>query len=134
MRPLFLTLEEVLAIHQDQIARYGGSAGLRDLRLLQSAIATPAVTFDGAFLHRTVIEMAAAYLFHIAQNHAFVDGNKRTALAAALVFLWINGLRIRADEDDLVELVLGVASGSRSKADVAVFLDRHRERGRAPKA
>jgi death-on-curing protein len=123
--PLFLTLDEVLGIHADQIRRYGGQEGLRDLALLQSATGMPEATFEGEFLHGTLFEMAAAYLFHIARNHPFVDGNKRTALMCALVFLGLNGRRLNAQPDALYELVDGVASGSVDKAEVAVFLRRN---------
>jgi death-on-curing protein len=120
--PLFLTLDEVLGIHADQIRRYGGRPGLRDLGLLQSALGMPETSFEGAFLHGTVFEKAAAYLFHIARNHPFVDGNKRTALMCALVFLGLNGRRLEAEPEALYELVDGVAAGSVDKAEVAVFL------------
>lgn len=123
--PSFLDLDEVLALHEDQIRRYGGMPGLRDLGLLSSAVAMPAATFEGEHLHEDLFAMAAAYLFHLAKNHPFVDGNKRIALAASLAFLWINGQRVEAQEDDLVDLVLGVADGSVSKAEIAVFLSRH---------
>lgn len=127
--PLFLTLDEVLGIHADQMRRYGGSPGLRDLGLLQSALGMPETTFEGEFLHGTLFEKAAAYLFHIARNHPFVDGNKRTALMCALVFLGLNGRRLEADPKALYELVDGVATGSVDKAEVAVFLRRN-ARGR----
>ena len=120
--PVFLTLDEVLGIHADQIRRYGGRPGLRDLGLLQSALGMPETTFEGEFLHGTVFEKAAAYLFHIARNHPFVDGNKRTALMCALVFLGLNGRRLEAEPEALYELVDGAAAGSVDKAEVAVFL------------
>ena len=123
--PLFLTLDEVLAVHADQIHRYGGREGVLDLGLLGSALSMPQASFDGVQLHASLAEMAAAYLFHISQNHPFVDGNKRTALAAALVFLWVNDLRLDAGEDELTELVMGVAAGRKGKADVAVFIAAH---------
>lgn len=123
----FLTLDEVFSIHADQIRRYGGRPGLRDLALLQSALAMPETTFDGEYLHPTISEMAAAYLFHLARNHPFVDGNKRTALMCALVFLGLNGRRLRADADALYSLVDGAAAGRVSKADVSVFLARGEE-------
>ena len=122
--PLFLTLDEVLGIHADQIRCYGGRPGLRDLGLLQSAVAMSETTFDGEFLHGTVFEMAAAYLFHLARNHPFVDGNKRTALMSALVFLGLNGQRLDAESGALYELVDGVAAGSVDKAEVSVFFRR----------
>ena len=122
--PLFLTLDEVLGIHADQIRRYGGRPGLRDLGLLQSALAMPETTFGGEFLHGTVFEMAGAYLFHLARKHPFVDGNKRTALMSALVFLGLNGQRLDAESEALYELVDGVAAGSVDKAEVSVFFRR----------
>ena len=69
--------------------------------------------------------MAAAYLFHIAQDHSFLDGNRRVALAAALVFLWLNDVEVEADDAELLDLVLGVAEGRVSKSEVAVFLQNH---------
>ena len=121
----FLTLDEVLAIHADQIRRYGGRPGLRDLALLRSAMGTPEATFEGDYLHTDVYEMAAAYLFHIARNHPFVDGNKRTGLMVALVFLGLNDLELAADADALFELVSGVAAGELTKAQLAVFFQQH---------
>ena len=123
--PEFLGLDEVLALHADQIRRYGGRAGLRDLALLQSALATPETTYDGDYLHTNLFEMAAAYLFHTVRNHPFVDGNKRTGLIAALAFLGLNGLHLEAEADALLDLVMGVAAGHLAKAEVAVFLQEH---------
>ena len=121
----FLLLDDVLVLHDDRIQLYGGSTGLRDLGLLESALAMPQATFDGNYLHETPFEMAAAYLFHIARNHPFIDGNKRTALACALVFLRLNGIRIVASEDELYELVIGTVEGRTSKAAIAVFFEEH---------
>ncbi len=122
MSVVFLTLDEVLALHADQIARYGGRPGVRDIGLLESALATPKATFGGQFLHGEIFEMAAAYLFHLVQNHPFVDGNKRTGLMAMLAFLGLNGRRLEADPAELGELVQGVAAGRLSKAEIAVFV------------
>jgi death on curing protein len=97
MTPRFLDLADVLEIHESRIALYGGSAGVRDLRLLQSALAQPSAGFAGEFFHKDLFEMAAAYLYHIARYHAFVDGNKRTALACCLVFLSFNDTDIEVD-------------------------------------
>jgi len=121
----FFTLDEVLAIHADQIARYGGPLGIRDGRLLESALAMPEATYSGEDLHPTLTEKAAAYLFHLVKNHAFVDGNKRVGLAVALAFLAMNDVTIRGSDDELVDLVYGVAEGRMSKADVAVFFRAH---------
>jgi len=119
MEPLFLSLDEVLEIHQQQIELYGGSAGIRDTTGLESAIATPQATFDGVFLHETIPAMAAAYLFHLCQNHAFIDGNKRVGANAAITFLLMNGWEPLFNEDELVELVLAVASSGIGKPQVA---------------
>ena len=123
--PRFLLLEEVLGIHAHQIEMYGGSFGVRDAGLLQSAVAAPQAAFAGEFLHGSLFEMAAAYLFHLARNHPFVDGNKRVALASALVFLELNGVSVDAPDHDLVHLVVRVATGEESKSAAAVFLERY---------
>lgn len=122
MQPSFLTLDDVLALHADQIRRYGGASGIRDVALLQSALGNVSATFEGAFLHETLFEMAAAYLFGICRNHPFVDGNKRTAVLAALVFLALNGVDIDADQDEFYDLVIGVTAGRVTRPAVAVFL------------
>lgn len=121
----FLTLDDVMELHAGQIATYGGGDGLRSAELLQSAIAQPEATFGGQFLHRDDFEMAAAYLFHLVQNHPFIDGNKRIGLEAALVFLEINGTSVNADAEHLVELVLGVAQGQIGKPQIAEFFRSH---------
>jgi len=122
--PTFLTFLEILEIHADQIERYGGSAGIRDTGLLESAIAMPATSFGDKYLHEDLFEMPAAYLFHITKNHPFVDGNKRAGAASALVFLAINGIEIDADENDFEQAVLSVADGRWDKTAIAAFLRR----------
>lgn len=97
--PEFLTLDEIPEIHRDQIERYGGDEGIRDNGLLESAVAMPQQSFGGEYLHRDIFEMAAAYAFHLAENQAFIDGNKRTGLAAAYVFLALNGHRLAEHGD-----------------------------------
>jgi death-on-curing protein len=92
------------------------------MHLLESAIGTPQATFDGELLHASIVEQAAAYLFHLCQNHPFVDGNKRIALMATIAFLGLNDYRLDADEDELVEFVLRIAAGDLSKFEVGVFL------------
>jgi len=125
LSPLFLDLEEVLAIHHDQITRSGGTAGIRDLGLLQSALATPQAGVGMQYFHADLFEMAAAYLFHIVRNHPFVDGNKRTSVTAALVFLEMNGIEIRASDEALVKTVLADAEGKLQKGALAEFFRRH---------
>jgi death-on-curing protein len=128
LAPLFLTLEEVVEIHRDQIERYGGHQGILDVGLLQSAIAAPQAGLRGAYLHGDLSEMAAAYLLHPVRNHPFVDGNKRVGAAAALVFLILNGVAINPPEDELVDVVLQVAQGRMQKGEVATFFRRHTPR------
>lgn len=123
--PRYLGLDEVLALHAHQMAKYGGGLGVRDLGALESALAMPEATFDGKLLHETNFEQAAAYLFHVARNHPFVDGNKRVALATALAFLWLNDWRLEATESELVDFVLDVATGRASKSEVATWLKAH---------
>ena len=125
MTPVFLSLAEAVEIHRDQIERYGGQAGSRDLGLLQSALAMPGAGFGGKYLHSDLIEMAAAYLFHIVQNHPFVGGNKRTGTVAGIVFLSLNGIELEADETQLEQLVIDVAKGKAGKSAVADFLRRN---------
>ena len=120
--PRFLTLAEVLSILQDQTARYGGEFGVRDLGLVSSAIAVPQASFGGRMLHGDLSGMAATYAFHLCQNHPFVDGNKRVALAAALVFLDLNGIRITDPDRALYPLMMAVARGEKGKAKIAYTL------------
>lgn len=125
MPPLFLSPDEVLSLHEEQIRLFGGSSGLRDVELLLSALGNAEATFDGVFLHDTIFAMAAAYLYGICRNHPFIDGNKRTAVASALTFLDMNKIDVDADEDEFFDLVIGVAEGQVSKAAVTVFLQEH---------
>ena len=114
--PTFLTLAEVIEVHADQIRRYGGQAGIRDLGLLESALAQPEGTFGGEWLHPDSFEMAAAYAYHLCQNHPLLDGNKRTALACALVFLELNRAPLTKDpKGALQDAMLRVASGRMQK-------------------
>lgn len=122
MEPHFLSLAEVLEIHQDQIARYGGDPGIRDMGLLKSALGMPSATFGGEFLHTDIFEMAAAYLYHLVKNHPFIDGNKRVGAVAAIVFLALNGHEFDAPEEDFADMVLAVARGELDKAEVAVAI------------
>ena len=121
--PVFLGLDEVIEIHHDQIKRYGGRPGILDVGILKSTIAMPYATFDGKYLHTTIYEMAAAYLFHIVRNHPFIDGNKRTGAVASIVFLMLNGIDFQADENDLGEIVLRTAEGKIDKSTIARFFE-----------
>lgn len=129
--PRFLTLAEVVDVHADQLQRYGGQAGVRDLGLLQSALAQPEASFAGEWLHSDMYAMAAAYAYHLCQNHPFIDGNKRTALACALVFLELNNVSLTDPAGALKRAMVKVASGRMSKPELAALLrelpqeDRH---------
>ena len=118
----FLTLAEVIDIHNNQIELYGGQNGVRDFGLLQSALAQPEASFAGQWLHEDIFLMAAAYAFHICQNHPFFDGNKRTALASALVFLELNSVSLDDPKGKLLEAMLGIAKGALSKQQFAEIL------------
>ena len=120
----FLSVPNVLAIHADTIAEEGGSTGLRDSGLLESAVAMPQATFEGAYLHPDLAAMAAAYLFHLCQNHAFIDGNKRAAAFSAVLFLALNGIPDDAlpPEAELERITLAVARGEMTKSEVTLWL------------
>jgi death-on-curing protein len=128
VQPEILEVEDILLIHADQLERYGGLAGLRDHGLLVSAVSMPRSTYGGEFLHGDLFAMAAAYLFHITRNHPFLDGNKRTGAAAALVFLDLHGIEVAATDDALYDLVIAVAKGDIGKDAVAAFLQTHSRR------
>ncbi len=125
---LFLTLAEVIEIHNDQMQKYGGHAGIRDINLLSSAVAMPYASFSGKFLHEDIYEMAAAYAFHIAQNHPFIDGNKRTALASALVFLEMNGISISDSTGKLYDAMIEIGTGKMSIKEFAAVLKKMKDR------
>jgi death on curing protein len=114
----FLTKRLLLSIHRDQIQSFGGEPGVRDEGLLESALEQPRATFGGKLLHKTVAEQAAAYLFHLANNHPFVDGNKRVAFAAADTFLRLNGFDLKLPDRDAYKLVMGVASSEITKDEL----------------
>ncbi len=122
---LFLTLDDILESHQNQIETYGGSHGIRDIGLLESAIAQPEASFGGQYLHADIFEMAAAYLYHLVMNHPFVDGNKRVGLEAALIFLEINNENLSASDEELVDLVLKTTAGQVGKREIAEFFRSH---------
>ncbi len=121
----FLSVEDVLGLHADQVALYGGSHGVRDMGLLESAVSQPQATFGGEYLHKDLFEMAAAYLFHIVRNHPFLDGNKRTGAVAALAFLDFNGVEVDAPKGSVYDLTLSVAMGQADKAQIAEYFRSH---------
>lgn len=107
----YLSLEQVLALHAQQLRRYGGATGLRDRGALEAASARPAMTFGGEDLYPEVPTKAAALLHSLALNHPFVDGNKRVAAHAAIVFAELNHHRCIASPEELVAMTLVVAEG-----------------------
>jgi len=120
----FLEIYEVIIIHENQIDLYGGANGIRDESLLDSAVvSTPKSTFNGNYLHETLFDKASAYIYHIAQNHPFIDGNKRTALATGLVFLDINGIEIEDVKEELYSMMIQVSSGALSKKEISIILE-----------
>ncbi len=119
---IFLTTSEVTEIHDSQIELHGGMPGLRDENLLESALGNPKQCFDGYFLYKNIYEMGAAYFISLATNHAFNDGNKRTAAFSVFAFLYKNGYLLEVEEDELVEFTVIVATQKPAKEEVAEFL------------
>lgn len=107
-----LSVEIVREVHTEAIARFGGSDGVRDSALLESAVAAPQASFGGKSPYRDLAEVAAAYLYYLCRNHPFIDGNKRAALGSCLVFLRLNGIEPTPDGPEWEELVLAVTAGS----------------------
>lgn len=118
----FLAVDDVNRLHERTIEAHGGAPGIRDIGLLEAAVAMPMQTMAGEYLHEGMAEMAAAYLFHVCQAHAFVDGNKRAAVLAALTFLEINGAGL-PDPVGLERDTLAVASGALTKREVASWFE-----------
>jgi death-on-curing protein len=123
IEPIFLSTEDVLSLHADQLELYGGSAGVRDAGALEAAVQTPQATFGGQFLHPDLFSMAAAYAFHIAESQAFVDGNKRAGLNAALVFLLLNGWEVLDPNGRLYDAMIALAVRSMDKAGLAQLFE-----------
>jgi death-on-curing protein len=110
-------LDEVLRIHAQSLAEHGGSEGVRDLGLVESALASAKNIFY--YAHGDLFDVAAGYAFHVAESQAFVDGNKRTAVVAALVFLGRNGVYVQPAPWDLYSAMIDVAEKKKNKADLA---------------
>ncbi|MFN8672769.1 MAG: type II toxin-antitoxin system death-on-curing family toxin [Candidatus Sericytochromatia bacterium] len=128
----FLELEEVLKIHAQLIEAHGGSHGVRDTGALISSLETPKSGFGDEYFHKSIFDKASAYLFHIAKNHPFIDGNKRIAFACADVFLLLNGYRLKGDkflENNYYDFVIEVASSHDiTKEKIASFLESNSEK------
>jgi len=124
----FFTVEQVIEIHDAFLEDYGGLPGIRDKGLLISAIEMPRASMFGEYLHKTIYDKAAAYLFHIVQNHPFNDGNKRTGALTTILFLEENGVKIAFSEDDYEEFVVNIAQGKRNKDEISFFLKYAKEK------
>jgi len=122
MKTYFLSYEQILFIHKNQIMNYGGIYSIRDKNLLKSAIAQPKITFKGKHLHVNIFQMAAAYLFHIVNNHPVIDGNKRTGLVAALIFLEMNNVVFNESNEKIEKNVLKIAQGKMDKNQISTWL------------
>lgn len=116
-RCFHLTVEIVREIHAQALARFGGADGVRDIALLESAVAAPQATFGGESLYRDLGEVAAAYLFYLCKNHPFIDGNKRVALGACIVFLRLNGIEPKPDGQAWEDLTLAIAASMIDRDD-----------------
>jgi death-on-curing protein len=121
----YLTINELLEIHRQITVQSGGALGVRDLGLLEAALAQPRMSFSGEELYPGIVEKAAALGFSLIQNHPFIDGNKRTGHAAMEVFLILNGFEIDATVDEQEQVILAVASGHLKRDSFTDWLRRH---------
>lgn len=122
---IFLTTDQVLFIHDRAVKRFGGSFGIRDIGLIESAVARPRATFGGQYLYETIFDKAAAFLQSILKNHPFIDGNKRTALSSAAVFLGKNGYKLKNTHQEEVEFAVRVDNGNLSVEQISKWLKDH---------
>lgn len=119
----FFTIDQIMVIHDDFLKEHGGLSGIRDIGLLESAIEMPKATMFGEYLHKTIYDKAAAYLFHIVQNHPFNDGNKRTGSLTAVMFLFSNGVEVNINQYDYINFVVEVAKGKKDKGQIAQYFE-----------
>jgi len=124
----FLDKSTILVFYADQIERYGGAVGIRDEALLESALAQPQASFDATYVHKDIFQMAAAYGYHLCQNHPFYDGNKRSALVAMYIFLYVNGYQIVADKKSLFAIIMDLASGKVKKEELKAYLKKYSQK------
>lgn len=122
--PKFPSVFSVKKIHIAQVKRFGGSPGIRDEGLLESALAQPKMTFDGQLLHSSIHKQAAAYLYHLAMDHPFIDGNKRTAFATMVSFLRLNGYALTLSKEEAYKLVMRVVQREIDKAQLSEQLEK----------
>ena len=124
----FLSIELIKIIHTDQIRRFGGSLGIRDHHLLESAIAQPRMTVGSKPAHKTIFEKAAAYGFHLCKNHPFIDGNKRVAFVCMYIFLQRNGWVIKVSEEKAYQMMIELAEGKYTKYKLTSWLKDNSQR------
>jgi death on curing protein len=124
----YLSVTRVLAIHDLMVKRFGGSHGLRDLGLVESVVARPQASFDGNDSYETIFDKAAALLQSLLRNHPFVDGNKRTALTCAGIFLKINGWKIINNHGEEVEFAVKIDNSNLSQEEISKWLEEHSEK------
>lgn len=122
---IYLTLEQILVIHEDQIALYGGTSGLRDLALLESALFRPQTSFADNDLYKTLFDKAATLWHSLILNHPFLDGNKRTGTVAMLVFLLINGWTVEVSKKELVQAALKIEAKKSTLQETAQWIKKH---------
>jgi death-on-curing protein len=120
--PRFVTIEEVIMIHDDQIKSFGGSLGIRDYGLLESAVFQPQASFNGQLLHPDIYSQSASYLYHLTMNHPFIDGNKRTAFAVTDVFIRINQYSLNINDIEAYDMMIKVATKVLNKQELILYL------------
>jgi death on curing protein len=125
---IFITKNIILYFYDQLIQTYGGTFGIRDEKLLDSALQQPRATYEGKYLHESLMEMAAAYGYHLCNNHPFIDGNKRIALVTMDVFLQRNGFEIVASEKETYKIMIQLSVGKLSKEDLTTWLKKHTSR------
>jgi len=121
----FIPKDVVLTIHTDLLQRYGGEFGIRDVGLLDSALAQPKMVFSGRYVHKTLFDKATAYGFHVCKNHPFIDGNKRIAFVLMDIFLQKNGWEITSPEEEAYRMMMDLASGKLPKIQLSSWLKSH---------
>lgn len=122
--PRFVTIEEVIMIHDNQVESFGGSLGIRDYGLLESAVFQPQASFNGQLLHPDIYSQAAAYLYHLTMNYPFIDGNKRTAFAVTDVFIRINQYSLNLNDQEVYEMMIKVATKVLNKQGLILYLSK----------
>ncbi len=127
--PVWIEAREALVLHERLLALHGGAAGVRDVGLLESALARPRNRFAYANEDASIIELAAAYTVGVVGNHPFIDGNKRTGFVLGALFLELNGYQFIASEEDAAEAVLALAAGNLDEPGYAAFLAANARRG-----